>query len=120
MDVNLKGTGRALIEAIRKGDKEIVELLLEKGADINVKSELISTSALEEAIKKGDEEILDLINGQGTDVINKVLIKLLYWAAKFSYKSVSLKCKSIQWSAGIDEQLCLIVILVNATIGLSI
>jgi ankyrin repeat protein len=60
---NLGGT--ALMRAAFDGHKEVVELLLEKGADVNAKDKDGGT-ALMIAYVKGHKEIVKLLKSYGT------------------------------------------------------
>ena len=57
----------ALMYAAEKGQKETVELLLAKGADINAKDKYGKT-ALMYAARKGYKEIVELLLAKGADI----------------------------------------------------
>jgi ankyrin repeat protein len=66
--------GYALIEAAKKGDNDMVELLLDNGADPNVEgtpdsdSNYTSTTALIEASSEGHKDIVKLLLDKGADL----------------------------------------------------
>ncbi|MBE6463631.1 MAG: ankyrin repeat domain-containing protein, partial [Alphaproteobacteria bacterium] len=71
-DVNAKTNGgrTALIIASHDGDKEIVELLIEKGADVNAKANGGST-ALMRASRDGYTDVAEVLIQNGADVNQK-------------------------------------------------
>jgi ankyrin repeat protein len=60
-------TTRKLLDAAKSGDVKTVKLLLEKGADVNTKSDDGGT-ALMSAAKRGYMEIIKLLFEKGADV----------------------------------------------------
>lgn len=60
----------ALISAIRREDKDMVDLLLEFGVDINFKNKRREDSALNEAVRTGDINWIEYILEQGPDPHN--------------------------------------------------
>ena len=54
--------------AVRKGQSEIVKLLLDAGADVNAKSETLKTTPLHSAIWNLDSEIAKFLIDKGADV----------------------------------------------------
>jgi ankyrin repeat protein len=64
------GGGTPLTIASSKGDREMVEMLLEKGADVNAKDRVDQT-ALMAAYRRGDQEILKLLIEHNADVLAK-------------------------------------------------
>ena len=66
-DVNAKSHagGTTLRYAAGKGHKEIAELLISKGADVNAKDELLGRTPLDEAIFSNHSEIVDLLRKHG-------------------------------------------------------
>ena len=79
----------ALIVAVRKGDKDVVELLLDGGADANLQNEDGNT-ALMTAAMKGDKNIVQLLldNGADANLQNKDNNAALHWAASKGYKDI--------------------------------
>jgi len=69
-DVNSKGwSGRtALHIAAREGHKEIVELLLANGADVNIGERYFNRIAAEFAMAKGHDEIVKLLVSKGSNI----------------------------------------------------
>ncbi|MDC0319281.1 ankyrin repeat domain-containing protein, partial [Verrucomicrobia bacterium] len=53
---------------IRKGNKEVVELLIAKGADVNAKDDLIEWTPLFMAVEEGHKEIVELLITADADV----------------------------------------------------
>ncbi len=72
----------ALIEAARQGQAELVALLLEKGADVNVCDKTGRNSALIEAIKNRQDKVtLLLLQGGRIDFGDKdARLNALIWA----------------------------------------
>ncbi|MDB4668894.1 ankyrin repeat domain-containing protein [bacterium] len=66
MDVNLKGSGGTtpLHGAAFHGHKEVAELLIAEGADVNAKNEDVETP-LDRAIQLKEAEIADLLRKHG-------------------------------------------------------
>jgi len=56
--------GTALMLAAQKGHKEVVKLLLKKGANVNAKNDL-GWTALDFAAKEGYKEIVKLLKAYG-------------------------------------------------------
>ncbi len=54
-------------QAVLKGYKEVIELLIAKGADVNAKIKL-GITPLMNAVYKGHEEIVDLLIAKDADV----------------------------------------------------
>ena len=72
-DIDLKCKscgGTALGHAAMSGHKEIVNLLIQKGADINAKNKKEGTS-LHDAAEAGQSEIVELLIDSGADVSTK-------------------------------------------------
>ncbi len=67
VDVGLTNTTTALHYAAERGHKEIVELLIAKGADINAKNATGDTS-LHFAVEAGEREIAELLIDNGAEV----------------------------------------------------
>jgi len=68
MDVNAKYKGRTLLHAAAgRGREVIVELLIDNGANVNVKDALAATP-LHEAANIGDNELVELLIAKGADV----------------------------------------------------
>ncbi|TGO09506.1 hypothetical protein BTUL_0163g00160 [Botrytis tulipae] len=63
----LSSEGTALYMAIRRVNKEIVALLVEAGANVNVSVDHRGT-ALQEAVKRGHKEIVELLIENGADI----------------------------------------------------
>src|SRR5437870_13850963 len=66
-DVNAR-RGEPLIGAVLEGHTEIVQLLLERGADPNAKDEEHEITVLMYAAQESDVEIVRLLLGAGADV----------------------------------------------------
>jgi ankyrin repeat protein len=64
----IKKNEQLLIIASDNGHKDIVELLLDKGIDINQKSEYWKRNALHVASEKGHSEIVELLIDRGIDI----------------------------------------------------
>ena len=58
---------QCFIGQLKKGNKEIVELLLAKGADVHVKTN-DGRTVLHRAVEKGNKEIVQLLLANGADV----------------------------------------------------
>ena len=68
MDVNAKHKGRTLLHAAAgRGREVIAELLIDNGANVNVKDALAATP-LHEAANIGDNELVELLIAKGADV----------------------------------------------------
>ncbi len=69
-DVNAKNEdgGTPLLRAAWGGHKEIAELLIANGADVNVKSGRTATPPLHLAAYKGHKEVVELVIAKGADV----------------------------------------------------
>ena len=69
-DVNAKNEdgGTPLLRAAWGGHKEIAELLIANGADVNVKSGRTATTPLHLAAYKGHKEVVELVIAKGADV----------------------------------------------------
>jgi ankyrin repeat protein len=69
-DVNAKNVDgwTPLHEAAFGGRKEIVELLISNGADVNAKHDGFGTTPLHRAAYRGHKEIVELLIGKGADV----------------------------------------------------
>ena len=72
LKAKLADTGLALIEAANKGDSEVVEALLDSGADINARDEQNQT-ALHQAANRGHTLVVKLLLERGADVNAKNL-----------------------------------------------
>ncbi|KIL60362.1 hypothetical protein M378DRAFT_83919, partial [Amanita muscaria Koide BX008] len=59
--------GNALQAASSGGNKDIVELLLDKGADVNVRGGRYG-NALQAALDEGNKDIVELLLDKGADV----------------------------------------------------
>ena len=71
-DVNAKNVGSTPLHwAAKKGHKEIAELLIEKGADLNAKQNL-GWTPLHNAASSGHKEIAELLITKGVDVNAKI------------------------------------------------
>ena len=73
-DINAHGgkyDGTALHEAARSGRKEIAELLIDKGAEVNAQGQYMGTP-LHYAIGEGHKEIAELLIAKGADVNAKI------------------------------------------------
>ena len=73
-DVNEKDEngGTPLQVATYEGHKEIVELLIAKGADVNAKESGLGTAPLHRAAFRGHEAIVELLIAEGADVNAKI------------------------------------------------
>jgi ankyrin repeat protein len=67
LEAKIPDTGVALIEAAGKGDSEVVEALLDSGADINARDERNQT-ALHHAASRGQTAAVKLLLERGADV----------------------------------------------------
>ncbi|TET69604.1 MAG: hypothetical protein E3J44_07725 [Candidatus Aminicenantes bacterium] len=72
LEARIPDTGLALIKAADKGDSEVVEALLDSGADINARDEQNQT-ALHQAASRGHTPIVKLLLERGADVNAKNL-----------------------------------------------
>jgi ankyrin repeat protein len=72
LEAKIQDTGLALINAAKKGDSEVVEALLDSGADINARDEQNQT-ALHQAASKGHTPIVKFLLERGADVNAKNL-----------------------------------------------
>jgi ankyrin repeat protein len=72
LEAKIPDTGLALINAANKGDFEVVEALLDNGADINARDEQNQT-ALHQAASRGQTPIVKLLLERGADVNAKNL-----------------------------------------------
>ena len=72
LEAKIPDTGLALINAANKGDSEVVEALLDSGADINARDEQNQT-ALHQAASRGHTPIVKLLLERGADVNAKNL-----------------------------------------------
>lgn len=72
LEAKIPDTGLALINAANKGDFEVVEALLDSGADINTRDEQNQT-ALHQAASRGHTPIVKLLLEHGADVNAKNL-----------------------------------------------
>jgi ankyrin repeat protein len=72
LEAKIHDTGLALIKAADKGDPEIVEALLDSGADINARDEQNQTT-LHKAASRGHTPIVKLLLERGADVNAKNL-----------------------------------------------
>jgi len=72
LEAKIQDTGVALINAADKGDSEVVEALLDSGADINARDERNQT-ALHQAANRGHTPIVKLLLERGSDVNAKNL-----------------------------------------------
>ncbi len=72
LEAKIPDTGLALIEAANKGDAEVVEALLDSGADINARDEQNQT-ALHKAASRGHTPVVKLLLERGADVNAKNL-----------------------------------------------
>ena len=68
----LKGGDRAIFHAVKSGKKEIVALLLERGADPNVSFDDATGSPLDSAVTGGDPEMVRLLIKGKADVNYKM------------------------------------------------
>ncbi|TGO39776.1 hypothetical protein BHYA_0048g00410 [Botrytis hyacinthi] len=64
--LSFKGT--ALQEAVKKGNRLTIDLLIERGADVNAPGSYPSGTALQEAVEKGDKLTIELLIERGADV----------------------------------------------------
>jgi ankyrin repeat protein len=74
LEAKIPDTGLALIEAANKGDSEVVEALLDSGADINARDERNQT-ALHHAANGGHTPVVKLLLERGADVNAKNLFE---------------------------------------------
>ncbi len=74
LEAKIPDTGLALINAANKGDSEVVEALLDSGADINARDEQNQT-ALHKAASRGHNSIVNLLLERGADVNAKNLFR---------------------------------------------
>jgi ankyrin repeat protein len=72
LEAKIQDTGLALINAANKGHSEVVEALLDSGADIDAKDEQNQT-ALHQAANRGHTPIVELLLERGADVNAKNL-----------------------------------------------
>jgi len=72
LEAKIPDTGSALIEAASKGDSEVVEALLDSGADINARDEQNQT-ALHQAANRGHTAVVKFLLERGADVNAKNL-----------------------------------------------
>jgi ankyrin repeat protein len=72
LEAKIPDTGSALIKAASKGDSEVVEALLDSGADINARDEQNQT-ALHQAASRDHTSIVKLLLERGADVNAKNL-----------------------------------------------
>jgi ankyrin repeat protein len=72
LEAKIPDTGSALIKAAGKGDSEVVEALLDSGADINARDEQNQT-ALHQAANRGHAPVVKLLLERGADVNAKNL-----------------------------------------------
>lgn len=72
LEAKIPDTGLALINAANKGDSEVVEALLDSGADINARDEQNQT-ALHQAASRGHNPVVKLLLERGADVNAKNL-----------------------------------------------
>jgi hypothetical protein len=90
-DVNIKkGSLTPLHVAAYHGNKEEAELLVAKGADVNVKDK-DDVTPLHVATNHGHKELAELLISEGADVNakDKNGRTPLYWATEFNYKKVA-------------------------------
>lgn len=80
LEAKIPDTGLALINAANKGDSNVVEALLDSGADINARDEQNQT-ALHQAASKGHTPIVKLLLERGADVNAKNLFGQTPWLA---------------------------------------
>ena len=77
VDINAKNEGEtALMKASQKGYKEIVEILLENGADVNVKG-YSDWTALMHASHYGHKDVVELLLENGVNLDSIINLKLL-------------------------------------------
>ena len=90
VNINAKDEGEtALMKASQNGHKEIVEILLENGADVNVKNR-DNWTALMWASWNGYKEIVEILleNGADVNVKNRDNWTALMWASWNGYKEI--------------------------------
>ena len=57
-----------LHDAVSRGHKEVIELLIAKGADVNAKDSTFGRTLLHIAAREGHKEIVELLLAKGVDV----------------------------------------------------
>lgn len=67
-DLQFKVTGGTLINAVRAGNRSVVEQLLKNGLDVNARHPQVRGGALEVALRHGHKEIACLLIDKGADV----------------------------------------------------
>ena len=77
--------------AARSGRKEIVELLIAKGADVNEKDDFYGTTPLHWAAVYGHKEIAELLIGEGAEVnaMDNFGRTPLHWAKRKKHKETA-------------------------------
>ncbi|KAK6607770.1 hypothetical protein H4I96_04005 [Botrytis cinerea] len=67
-NVSTKYGETVLQAAVKINDKATINLLIEKGTEINASGNVISGTALQEAVKGGDKAIIDLLIEKGAEI----------------------------------------------------
>ena len=81
--------GLLLHLAAQEGHKEIAELLIAKGADLNAKT-VGEWTPLHSAASKGQKEIVELLIAEGADVNEMSFGNTpLYWATHYKYSEIA-------------------------------
>ncbi|MBU1044962.1 MAG: ankyrin repeat domain-containing protein [Candidatus Omnitrophica bacterium] len=82
VNINASLGDTALISAVNNGQKEMVELLLSKGAAVDTRDRTQGATALSYAVRKGDKEIVDILlqHGARIDLADNYNKTPLAWA----------------------------------------
>ncbi len=96
-----KRTGTALLDAVMRGDVDMVKTLLARRAHVNAKDEYSGRTPLIMAAATGHTEIVKLLLARGADVTQKDMEgwTALRYAAEYDYKEIV----SLLMEAGAEE-----------------
>ena len=97
------GVCSPLVVATKKGNIEMVKLLIESGADVNIQSGRIRDTPIILALPSPNQEITDLLLNAGADIYKENAFGISAWAGTCLMGEISLIKKLIKYGAKINK-----------------